>query len=444
MSARCYRTRAASSLFLALCTLFAAHTFDSDAPSRRASACPVVVEPKPLRLLYQKNERIVVARVGNTELVQVEEGYTSVRTMMHVLENVKGNGAGQTLYVNHWADENGQSQTFVKEDRLLLFLRPGEHGDGAYEIEDEEYGVKKLSDAELKIYLKRIAELSAILRRQAQPDASELVEWFVRCAEEPATRWEGAYELSASANADASQDAADEETSETDEGESQEDVTGESEETSAADDNDEESATPVTVEVDTSSAQSESAQTESAAGEGENGAYPTLEQIKELPLRNRRDLDAADPAWIKLLTESQKQRLADAFFAAENIGKGEQLLLGLIENYGDPRLLPFLMRHLRRVENAPPYEAELWVTIIGRAVADRVVKKLAVEYSEKATYYEHDVMAESTDEGEATEDTMPTDAESKDGVDPQDALSARKRSVLLREFIVQAERATQL
>jgi chemotaxis protein histidine kinase CheA len=455
------RTRAAASLLLAFCTTFAAHSFDLVTDAPRASACPVIVVPKPLRVLYQKSERIVVARVGNTELLQAEEGYTSLRTTMHVLENVKGGGAGSTLYVDHWGDENGQSQTFVKEDRALLFLRPGERGGGAYEVDDEQYGIKKLSDAELKIYLKRIKELSAILARQPQPDAAELVEWFVRCAEEPATRWEGAFDLSESLNASAREQKTDNEEADTGAEESEEASEEESEESEevSTEESAEESAGASTEEsaddeaetAETAAGDTSSTPTESAPGLDANSA-PMLRQIAELPLRVRRGVEAADPSWIKLVTEAQKQRLSDAFFSAEKIDEGEQLLLALVENYGDPRLVPFLMRQLRRVENAPPYEAETWVSVLGRLIEDRAVKKLAVEYTEKATYYEHDVMAEGTSEADAQEASgevvtgdAQVDAESEEAAAAaQDAFSARKRSVLLREFIAHVERATQL
>jgi hypothetical protein len=58
------------------------------------------------------------------------------------------------------------------------------------------YGAKELDDASMKTYLERVKEEFAILainnesaRRKAQ------VEWLVKCCENSATRWEGAFDL---------------------------------------------------------------------------------------------------------------------------------------------------------------------------------------------------------------------------------------------------------
>jgi hypothetical protein len=58
------------------------------------------------------------------------------------------------------------------------------------------YGAKELDDASMKTYLERVKEEFAILaikdesaRRMAQ------VEWLVKCCENAATRWEGAFDL---------------------------------------------------------------------------------------------------------------------------------------------------------------------------------------------------------------------------------------------------------
>src|SRR5262249_28146899 len=63
-----------------------------------------------------------------------------------------------------------------------------------YEIEDASYSVKKLSETALQSYQQRIEELRVIegTGKGAQED---IVEWLVRCAENPATRWEGAFEI---------------------------------------------------------------------------------------------------------------------------------------------------------------------------------------------------------------------------------------------------------
>src|SRR5262249_54197483 len=67
-----------------------------------------------------------------------------------------------------------------------------------YELVYGASSVKHLSAAELETYLQRLEELKVLLaNRDSKPE--ETVEWLVRCAEDPVTRREGAYELMMSA-----------------------------------------------------------------------------------------------------------------------------------------------------------------------------------------------------------------------------------------------------
>lgn len=58
------------------------------------------------------------------------------------------------------------------------------------------YGSKVVEPKALETYLARMDELKEIRATPRDaPPPPELLEWLVRCAEQPATRWEGAYEL---------------------------------------------------------------------------------------------------------------------------------------------------------------------------------------------------------------------------------------------------------
>jgi hypothetical protein len=78
-------------------------------------------------------------------------------------------------------------------DTVLLFLRK-KGTNGGFELTDRSEGVKKLSDEDLAVYQRRISELNSIFD-SPNADENEIVQWLVRCAAEPATRWEGAFEL---------------------------------------------------------------------------------------------------------------------------------------------------------------------------------------------------------------------------------------------------------
>src|SRR5215207_5200977 len=134
--------RLAALLAFTLLTTTAAAVF-----IRRALACPVEVPPQTLRTLYRHSDRVVVARVGHTEVVEREESSSYVRTALHVTREVKGKDERQAAFVYHtvW-DEDGVEKpgTYKQGEQLLLFLeRSDEEGREGYTVDDADFGVKK-------------------------------------------------------------------------------------------------------------------------------------------------------------------------------------------------------------------------------------------------------------------------------------------------------------
>jgi hypothetical protein len=119
-----------------------------------------------------------------------------------------------------------------------------------------------------------------------------MVEWLVRCAEEPATRWEGAYELRVSASR-APNYAEDREVSAT--------------------------------RLD----------------------YITVSEGKEPEVRSNDQaedtlVEENSNAFALQLTETQKHRLVDAIIMSDQVGSGDTLLIELASRWNDPRLDSFL------------------------------------------------------------------------------------------------------
>ena len=99
-------------------------------------------------------------------------------------------------------DEEFEGEEMVElkpGDVVLLFLRSGDES-GRLELTDYRDGLKQLPREAITIYESRIKELNTILARE-KPNVEKIVDWLIRCAEEPATRWEGTYELDRSFNA---------------------------------------------------------------------------------------------------------------------------------------------------------------------------------------------------------------------------------------------------
>jgi hypothetical protein len=339
----------------------------------------------PLRVLYKESDRIVIARVGETVKVQSEGERSLMRTTLNVSSNIKGEGKRSAIDVYHWIYEAKQD-TYVSGDTLLVFLkkREGEKGrkaKDAYEVEDPQYGVKKLSEADLGIYLRRIEELAAIMR-QDKPVAAEIVEWLVRCVEDPATRWEGAFELETSA------------------AQLLEDNTSESD---AADESD-----------------------ESAAGDA------SVEEAEEQMRKGRpgdEDL-GLDSRFAVLLTLQQKDRLAAALFYTETITERDFLLVELIRDLGNARLAPFLVSQLRRVEANPTIFAGQIVLIMADLLKDDEINRAADEYITKASY----------EDSQATEEADESDNDETQSKELSPAAAAQQRSAMLSEFLSLVEK----
>lgn len=323
----------------------------------RAVACPVA-PPSPLRELYKESALVVTARVGDSVVLKRldENGGAAMKTTLEVLETHKGESISKAIdvYYYAWGPRLEYPAVFIKGAKVLAFLRPREEG-GGYEVYDLRYGVKQLPDEDLKVYVARIAELAKIMERE-KPDPQEIAEWLVRCAEEPATRWEGAYELGLNVEvpqAEPEQDANDASATE-----------------------EEAAATP-----------------EEESPPAEDGAAPSADNADEQQQATKEPPTEAEPDYTKLLKPEQKERLANALFNADKISEGEVLLIELIGQWQDARLVPFLLKHLQRLTDNPPYEVETMLAVLAHVIGDQSLIKLAATYSRDADYedlYERD------------------------------------------------------
>lgn len=419
---------------------------------RRALACPVEIPPQTLRTLYKHSDRIVVARVGHTEVVEPDENSAHVRTALHVARNLKGKDEGPVVFVHHetWEEEGvEQPGTYKQGEQLLVFLeRHGEEGDdeearGGYTVDNATYGVKKLSDEDLKVYLARISELEQI-EAQKTPDKTALVEWLVRCAEEKATRWEGAYELMLSAQAleraneekehpvDPARAAliaelsVDKHSATVEEYEAAVKRAREAAEAAA------QSPSPAPAPGPPSDVNEDDLRRHTV---GPGGREETVETRRATP---------RDPSLAAALGENQKRRLADALFGAEKMGEGEDALLQVVKDFGDARLVPFLVAQLRRVEDDAPPEAEAWLTVLSHVMKSEAALDLVMNYSENVTYYDYAIgeLTDKIDEGEEAEETEKELTQEEQDAQEAAAIerARKKRSVMFKELLANVER----
>jgi hypothetical protein len=216
-----------------------------------------------------------------------------------------------------------------------------------------------LSAGDLQVYLDRIAELGTILQR-ATPDVERIVEWLVRCAEEPATRWEGAYELALSAY----------------------DFPRDMDRLVAAEDE-------ADLNID-----------------GADGQQ--AEEEGEVIVDSYNENDA--PIFVLLLTEGQKERLATALFNSSVISSairsGDDFLIRVVETWNPPKLTSFLLTQLSQMCDKAPREAEIIIEALSRISGDRSLAHLVRTYVENVPYEDLDETDNAEPNIELSEDAV--------------------------------------
>jgi hypothetical protein len=177
------------------------------------------VMPQTLLSLYKQSDVILIGRFDRSDEETIAEkrdhSVVKVQKYFDITSSLKGENIKLFVLENSFyrfhapvdgettadADRSNFEDLGIADsddgvrsgDSVLLFLRKKDSGEG-YELTDRSDSIKKLPDADLAVYAKRIGELNYIFDGP-NIDQTEVVEWLIRCAEEPATRWEGAFEL---------------------------------------------------------------------------------------------------------------------------------------------------------------------------------------------------------------------------------------------------------
>lgn len=199
----------------------------------KIEACPVS-PPDTLLKLYLKSDLIFVADVTKEKdgkILADEEDYFFVEVLkdLKISTVLKGKPKPDFVFKDTEYREKKSSEDSTDEtttgyfqteyeaplgiktgERYLFFFKKDSDSETEnYDLTDAASGYKKLDNAELKIYEKRIKELEKIVgKKKNQLEA--VTEWLVSCVEEPATRWDGIFDLRASLQALEYEEEADE------------------------------------------------------------------------------------------------------------------------------------------------------------------------------------------------------------------------------------------
>ena len=259
--------------------------------------------------------------------------------------------------------ENDDASELSAGDSVLLFLNNDEDSD-VISLSDDVDGIKKMTPDSLAAYSLRIRELNEIFASES-PTHAELVAWLVRSAEDPATRWEGTYEL-------------------------------------------------------LRSFQNMEWQAERAKETMEN-PQPEGPHLGEYEVEKSRDFETGDVNFARALTEGQKLILTNILLnraPPENSAKdreqvtktrGDEELIELVKRWGDSTVAVNLVEHLRHISSDTGASAGL-MSAVAAIFGDDKLESIADEYSAIQWDNESDPIAIDADEPEviATDESTET------------------------------------
>lgn len=388
-----------------------------------AAACPVKL-PETLLSLYRNSDAIYVGRfdkVEDHEVIENSDELTVVNIKKHfdISSTLKGDSrklfvledkdyryksnAGTAVEQSEESEEPSVEQRDEEEDDryraaslksgdlVLLFLKKGE--DGTLGLTDYRDAIKKMTPERLEVYEARIRELNSIFSGKKADDAA-IVDWLVRCAEDAATRWEGAFELQQSF---------------------QRLEWMEQQKAEAEEESEEEEAEP----VDRAAAEDADVDTE-AEGEAEAAE----EESDEVD----------NSVYAKLLNDGHKQALMNTLLAstqeasepgkAKPLTEGDRVLIELVSKWGDNRFARFSLDRLQSSSGDPYVVSEL-MSSVATILADSELEKLAGKYSDSYYQDDADLVDEDEDSDSSGEDEEKADSETPTEVESSGSAGAK-------------------
>jgi len=164
-----------------------------------ASTCPP--SPTPLRQLVNSSETIVIGQVLSVEEF-TQEFYNRIKVTLDIEQVIQGRIKTKTIdvYMDVWFNSY-REHGVLDGSRLMAFINLSEEFQSVYFPTSYQNGYKFLNDSAMKSYQRRIKELQAINAMKNEKRREQLtVDWLIRCAENPHTRWEGSSELAPYSN----------------------------------------------------------------------------------------------------------------------------------------------------------------------------------------------------------------------------------------------------
>ena len=267
-------------------------------------------------------------------------------------------------------EEAGEDDNEVRPgDQVLIFVSRDEENSDAVELTRFD-AIKKMSGDKLSSYEARIRELNGIFSGD-KPSHAEVVEWLIRCAEDPHTRWEGTYELLRSFQNMDWEEEREKESKQAPESEIVEDV------------------------------------------------------IDPLPARAPVDFTTGDTKLARSVTDAQKDLLTNILVKRELLQEdedkkadvstvpGDRELIELVTRWGDPNVAAALLEQLRNRSADASFSSGLMASIAS-LLKDDELRDISARYSDIQWESDEDEVEAEDEEAEVGEDGEESDQPSGD------------------------------
>ena len=349
------------------------------------------VPAQPLRALYLQSDRVVVAMVGKTIPLKKSGDDGLVRTSLTVSQTIKGDGHKPIVEVFQW--DAARPNRAKEGDTVLAFLQRKEDAKDGYEPIYGSSSIKSLSESDLGAYLLRLAQLKELIARSSA-DPKDITEWLVQCAEDPATRWEGTFELQLSAWQEKRR-------------------------------------------------RQEIERLDSEPNEGSPTVATDRSTADTKPLSKKaRD---SEPTFAALLSGDQKERLMNVLLTSTNMDDVAFELIEVAKSWNDKRLLQFLVTYLDQAQDPMQWSVDRVLMIVAELVGDEKMNNLLDQYHEpdrsvKIEVKQSDEDSDSSDNEEEADEKEDAPPAADRAVKPRPLSEelAQARAAILKKFIVAA------
>jgi hypothetical protein len=271
-------------------------------------------------------------------------------------------------------------------DSVMLFVSKDEAG--TLTLAEMTDGVKKMTQEKAAAYEARIKDLKGILATE-KPTHADLVQWMIRNAEDPLTRWEGTFEL-------------------------------------------------------LQSFQNMDWQEERLK---ELEAKPNVDPA-ELVIDGPKDFETGDPGFARSLTDAQKQTLTSILLnrsqskktedaqQPEALADGDRELIELVKRWGDSKVASGLLKQLRTSNANVNARSELMQSIASM-LRDETLTNIADEYS-SIQWESDDEEIRSESEGETAVEGAAVTASGTSGENTEGEAGPQKKKKTYGELRTEA------